>query len=359
MPATIVKIVDDLEIYKKVIQVLDEDGIVGLPTDTFYEIAVNGESDRAFVQLQNLKGKKLMTFFIARNLLADYVIITKKKIIDYFLPGPIIMIMKKKPGSKLLVSEDKIGIRIPDHYFVINLLNYYKKPIAVINGCIPGGERISEPVEIAEKFPAVSLIIDDGHRYGKDPTILDLTSPVPVVKQKGAIPILEIEKIFGRRIKLDPALKFSLLFVCSGNSCRSPMAVGIIKTMIDERYVEIKSAGTAAVDGLPASENALLIVKEFGGDISSHRTKYLTRELVDEADLILVMEYKHYETVVELSPAAAIKTFLLKEYKRKRRSDNEVSDPVGRDLYTYRDTALEMYPSLKLVADDIKKRLMV
>lgn len=349
----IIKISSDSEIYKKITEVFDNNKIVCLPTDTIYEFSADGTSQEAIKRLKALKRENLNydVFLIPKNQFADYVIVSKKKLIDYFIPGPIIFILKRIPEAKIGIEADKIGVKVPDSDFVIKLIDFYKKPIAVVD------TGKNDPQEIDKIFPEVALIVDGGTLYGKSSTILDLTTPVPIVRQKGAIPILEIEKIYGRKIKLDPSLKFNLLFVCSGNSCRSPMAEGIIKTMLDTKYVEIKSAGTSAIDGLPASENARNTVKEFGGDISNHRTKCLTKELVDEADLILVMEYKHYETVLELSPDSVVKTFLLKEYKRRAKY-NEVSDPVGKDLSAYRDTALEMYPSLKFIARDIESRLI-
>ncbi|MEO0155601.1 MAG: L-threonylcarbamoyladenylate synthase [candidate division WOR-3 bacterium] len=355
----IIKISDDKEIYTKIADILKNNGIIAIPTDTVYGLAVDGTNHEAIKRLRDLKKRanKPFTYFIPKRLLQNYAILTKKKIIDYFIPGPVTVILKKNPECNLGDEEEKIGVRIPALDFIINFLDYYNKPIAVTSANISGDLELHSPSEISEKFPEIELIIDAGPLYGKPSTVIDLTTPVPVIRRKGAVPILEIEKIYGRRIKLDPSLKFNLLFVCSGNSCRSPMAQGIIKTMLNERYVDVKSAGTAAIDGLPASENARVVVKEFGGDITDHRTKYITKELIDEADLILVMEFKHYETILEIAPDSAIKTFLLKEYKRRTKY-NEVSDPVGRDLSVYRDTALEMFPSLKFVAEDIKRRLM-
>ncbi|MGB9721181.1 MAG: L-threonylcarbamoyladenylate synthase [bacterium] len=355
----ITRISDDIEGYRKIEKILNNNGIVCLPTDTIYGFAVDGTNPEAIRRLHDLKkrDKKPFTFFVSRSLLQNYVIISKRKIVDYFVPGPLTVILKKNPDGKLAVDGDNIGFRIPDLSFVINFLDYYKKPIAVTSANISGEPELHEPKEIADRFPEIEMIIDAGPLYEKPSTVIDLTAPIPVIYRKGAVPILQIERVYGRRIKLDPSLKFNLLFVCSGNSCRSPMAEGIIKTMIDKRYVQVRSAGTAAMDGLPASDNARSVVNEFNGDISAHRTRYLTKEMIDEADLVLVMEYKHYETVLELAPNATIKTFLLKEYKRRTKY-NEVSDPVGKDLEAYRNTALEMYPSLKFVAEDIKRRLL-
>ncbi len=355
----IVKCSENAEIYQKIAGVLNKNGVVVIPTDTIYGVIADGTSSAAVEKLRRLTNsdEKPFTYFMSRNRFADYAVITKRKIIDYFVPGPITIILKKNPIAKLPAAIENIGLRIPDSGFVINFLDYYKKPVAVTGANISGEPVLETAYEIAEKFPQIELIIDAGSLVGKPSTVLDLTGPIPVLRRKGVVPLLQIEKIYGRRIKLDPSLKFGLLFVCSGNSCRSPMAAGIIRTMLNAKYVDIKSAGTSAIDGVPASLNAQAIVQEFGGDISAHRTKYLTRELVAQADLILVMEFKHYETVLELAPDAAVKTFLLKEYKRRTKY-NQVSDPVGQDIDVYRDTALEIYPSLKFVAEDIKKRLI-
>ncbi|MGQ9664144.1 MAG: L-threonylcarbamoyladenylate synthase [bacterium] len=356
----VIKITEGTEIYKKVADVLQRGEIVGLPTDTIYGLAVDGTNSSALKKLERLKKRqgKPFTFFLARSLWPDYAIITKRKIIDNFVPGPLTVILKKNPDAHLSVNEPHIGLRIPDLNFIINFLDYYKKPIAVTSANL-SGQPVFETAQVIEnEFPLVELTIDVGRLAGKPSTVLDLIPAIPIVRRKGKVSILEIERVYGRRIKIDPSLKFNLLFVCSGNSCRSPMAVGIIRTMLNDKFVEIESAGTAAMEGLPASENAQIVVKEFGGDISTHKTRYLTKELVDEADLILVMEFKHYETVLELAPEAAVKTFLLKEYKRRTKY-NEVSDPVGKDLAAYRNTALEIYPSLKFVAQDITKRLLL
>ncbi len=355
----IVKCSESVEIYRKIADILNNNGVVAIPTDTVYGLIVDGTNFTALQKLQQLKSRdeKPFTYFIPRNRFADYAIITKQKIVDYFIPGPITVILKRNPASQLPQMVDKIGLRIPDSGFVINFLDYYGKPVVATSANISGEPVLETAHEIAERFPQIELIVDAGPLTGNPSTVLDLTESIPVVRRKGAIPILQIEKIYGRRIKLDPSLKFGILFVCSGNSCRSPMAEGIIKTMLNTEYVDIRSAGTSAIDGLPASINAQTVVKEFGGDISSHKTKYLTRELVEQADLILVMEYKHYETVLELMHDAAVKTFLLKEYKRRTKY-NQISDPVGKDIDVYRDTALEMYPSLKFVAQDVRKRLI-
>ena len=101
-----------------------------------------------------------------------------------------------------------------------------------------------------------------------------------------------------------------ILFVCSGNTCRSPLAEAITRRLIARASrddVTVSSAGTNAWDGSPASDGALLVGMERGLDLSAHRSRLLTEEMVKEADLILVMAPPHIARVREMSPKANVK----------------------------------------------------
>jgi len=362
----ILKITDQANFYKQIIDCFERGGIVAIPTDTVYGFAVDATNSQAIERLNNLKRRegRPYTIFVSKNRFEDFSVVVKKKIIDYFVPGPITIILKRNtvglssvmPVGNLVV--DKIGLRIPQNDFTLKLLNLYSKPLAVTSANLSGAAPLNNAYEIAEKFLDIDLVVDGGVTPGVPSTVLDLSTTPPTVKRKGLIPILEIEKVYGRNVLLDASLKFNLLFVCTGNTCRSPMALGIFRTLIDEGFVDIRSTGTSVIDGMPAAASAQKVVEEYGGSIVEHQTKSLDRELIDWADLILVMEYKHYETILEMRPNAVAKTFLLKEYKR-RVQYNEVTDPVGKDIEVYRQSAMEMLPSLKLVARDIEKRFKI
>ncbi|MBE0434093.1 hypothetical protein IBX73_11605, partial [candidate division WOR-3 bacterium] len=134
-----------------------------------------------------------------------------------------------------------------------------------------------------------------------------------------------------------------------------PMAEGILGALAGREHGEIRSAGTIALEGLPAAHHAQQVVREHGGSIDEHQTRVLDRETIDWADLILVMDYKHYETVLEISPDGVVKTFLLREYRRKTKYTT-VPDPVGQDITAYRQAASRMMPTLKIVAREIEAR---
>lgn len=353
----IVKIDKASQQITQILQILKDGGMIAMPTDTIYGLAVDGTDEQAVRRLFSSKRRsdKHFTLFMPKNKIGEFAVITKHKIIDFFMPGPLTVILRKKTNVILPCTTDKIGIRIPQHNFVLRLLSEYQNPLAVTSANVSGEPPLTSPYDIVEHFTEAGMVVDGGTLFSLPSTVIDLSVTPPLVMRKGAVPIMAIEKVYGRRIALKGALKFNVLFVCSGNTCRSPMAAGILKTMVGRKYCEVQSAGTIAIGGLQAAHYAKEVVKEFGGSIDRHRTSSLNREKVEWADLILVMEYKHYETVLEINPDAVVKTFLLREYKRKTKY-TEVPDPVGRDRAAYQQAAMKMYPTLKRIAKDIEGR---
>jgi len=353
----LLKLNDTEDLYKTVVDCLNQGGIVALPTDTVYGLAVDAANEAAVDKLNRLKSResKPYTFFIPKNKLDQYALVVKKKIIDYFLPGPLTVLLKKSDIVPLPRTGDKIGIRIPQIPFIARLLNAFSRPLAVTSANRSAEPTFVSAYEIVENLTDVELVVDAGNLSGPASTVVDLTTTPATVIRKGAIPILEIEKVQGQKTVLAEGLQFNVLFVCTGNTCRSPMAMGILRTLVDDKKVAVRSAGMNTTDGNSVAPHAIDIVREYNGSIDEHRTQDLTPELTRWADLILVMEFRHYEYVLQFAPEAVPKIFLLKEYKRNTRY-NEVADPVGKDLEAYRQSALDMLPSLKFVARDIMRR---
>ncbi len=147
-----------------------------------------------------------------------------------------------------------------------------------------------------------------------------------------------------------------ILLVCTGNICRSPLAAALLERGLAERAIEgisISSAGTGAWDGAPVSEGAYLVGLERGLDLSGHRARLLTRELVEEADLILTMARHHRARVDELGGEGHV--FVLGEYAGREGDGAEVSDPFGGDLDVYRDTCSELEALLQAAVERIVK----
>ena len=131
-----------------------------------------------------------------------------------------------------------------------------------------------------------------------------------------------------------------ILFVCSGNTCRSPLAEAIAKRLVTSAGrtdIEVSSAGTQAWEGSPASDGSLLVGMERGLDLSPHRSRLLTSDMVSGSDLVLVMAPSHMSRVKELDPAANV--HLLAGFASGEGGSHAVQDPFGGDLAAYRETA--------------------
>ncbi len=143
-----------------------------------------------------------------------------------------------------------------------------------------------------------------------------------------------------------------ILFVCTGNTCRSPMAEAIARKFAIERGLidlEIASAGTSAWEGAPASDGALLVGIERSIDLSQHRSQQLTRELVAGSDYIFAMGSHHLERIEAMGGEG--KAFLLSAYASNGASDRSVSDPFGGDLDVYRSTCDELHEDVRRILD--------
>jgi protein-tyrosine-phosphatase len=146
-----------------------------------------------------------------------------------------------------------------------------------------------------------------------------------------------------------------ILFLCTGNICRSPMAEALARKLFQERGrsdIVVASAGTSAGEGSPASEGAYLVGLEKGLDLADHAASFLTREVVKRADLILTMSPHHLDRALLLG--GADKTHLLGTFAGRALEDAEVEDPFGGTLEEYRAT----YAQLETLIADAVERIL-
>ena len=154
--------------------------------------------------------------------------------------------------------------------------------------------------------------------------------------------------------------KFVVMFVCTGNTCRSPMAQGALRVLLEKERpgkFEVISSGIAGAEGFPATTYAVEAARIWDADISDHASQPLTKSLIDRSDLILAMSGRHVTEVLRLAPEAANKTFLLKRFPETGAVGEEVEDPIGQPLERYNETFLEIGEYLGKHLPEIVKRI--
>ena len=145
---------------------------------------------------------------------------------------------------------------------------------------------------------------------------------------------------------------YDIIFVCTGNTCRSPMAEAIAKSMMPK--LKFASMGVAASNGIPASENACKAVEAWGLNLASHKSKMIDHKLLKSAKLVLTMTEAHLSVVKFFCKNA--NAFTLAEYVGK---DRDISDPFGGDMKMYIDCAKEIESLVSLVAKKVMNAVLV
>lgn len=351
---------------EEAISVLRKGGVIAFPTDTVYGIGCDADDNSAITRIFKMKKRKrekpLVMFISHKRLIRDFVIKptnTRRRLCENFFPGPLTLIMKaKKSAPQGLLSRNKtISIRIPDNNFLKRLLMRYKKSLATTSANISGEMPPTKYKNI--KLDVDLLLMNDTIPSGIPSTILDLAHYPFVLRRKGSISIFTIERYIPSKARFDESIVFNVLFVCTGNSCRSPIAEGIFKKFLQEKRlknVHVSSCGILAGDGFFPSKNAVLAAHERGYNIEEHRSRHINRKIVGTSDLILCMEIFHKNEVYSLLPKCKDKVFLLTEFHGK---DGEIDDPIGGDMSVYRKVTKDLERYVKKVADEFELRYLI
>lgn len=313
-----------------------------VPTETVYGLAVDPRQPAAVARAREVLGGGQGPW--SRHLaaperaaeLAGPLPPRVRRLVRRYWPGPLTVVVPDRTGSA-------VGLRVPAAAIARALIEAAGVPLWLPCLAAPGTAPLAAADEVAAAFGArIDGILDGGHTpLGTPSTVLDATAAGYRVTREGILAPAEVLR----------AAAAQILFVCTGNTCRSPLAqalaldlcaaeLGVAPEAVLAHGLSFASAGTSALPGQPASAGSLAAAAEAGLDLQAHQSQQLDHELLRRADLVFCLAQSHRRAILAEAPETAGKLLLL------RPDGRDIGDPYGGELPVYRRVRDEIRAAL-------------
>lgn len=302
--------------------------VVAFPTETVYGLAACVTQPAAVTRLHELKQRpedKPFTYHIGSLGALERLDVIQSRAFRFltkqFWPGPVTFIALNR-------KDEKIGIRFPKHEIASKMINQCSELVVATSANISGEPSPKTAEEVLRIFPnEIDVVIDGGPcEWGEDSTVVDTVLSPPQILRRGVYAKRMDEAI--HKITLGKYPRKKILIVCTGNTCRSPMAEGWLRTELAKKgledQIEVSSCGICARDGGSAAVESVLTLKNDEIEFEDFKTRLCRRENVLTADLVLVMSEEHHKFISELCLPAKDKIRVL-----------GVQDPIGMSIEFY------------------------
>ena len=326
------------------VQALTEGQVVGLPTDTVYGLAAHVLCEDAVARLCEIKGRGNAPLAISvrsREAAGDFFCQLSgvaRRLSYRCWPGPLTLVVPCDPEESAVsqlpdsirqhITSDHncVGFRVVDHRILSYIHRFMAAPLVLTSANLTGQPAPTTADAVRQQLgDSIPLLLDDGPtRYGGPSTVVRVCGNRWEVLREGVI----------ERAAMNQFVKPVIALVCTGNTCRSPMAEALLREHVAKRFgsedaVRVVSAGVAAANGMGASPQAIEVMGSRGLDLTGHSSRPLDDSVIRVADLVLTMTDGHRATILAAWPDMHDRVFPICG------DGGEITDPVGMPVEVY------------------------